>query len=104
MYNNVQVLRAVDRCITESESKATGRKRSVLVHGNRYLLHKILSGLSDIDGYATQYLKASEISTRVGEVFNEVWENVYMSMEKHFSESYPVHIFKNAGRLRTLES
>lgn len=42
MYNGVQVLRAVDRLLKQYESTTTGRKRLVLIHGNRFLLHRIL--------------------------------------------------------------
>lgn len=104
LYNNVQVLRAVDHCISQDEPNVTGRKRLVLVHGNRYLLHIILGSAQGIDGFSTQYIEKEQITTMVQSIFSEIWENVYNSMEAHFSESYPAHIFKNVGRLRELES
>lgn len=104
LYNNVQVLRAVEHCISQNEPTVTGRKRLVLVHGNRYLLHLIIGRVQQTEGFKTRYLGAAEIATSVSKIFTEVWESVYASMEEHFSESYPAHIFKNVGRLRTLES
>ncbi len=104
LHNNVQVLRAVEHCISQNEPTVTGRKRLVLVHGNRYLLHLIIGRVQQTEGFTTQYIGAAEIAASVSEIFTEVWENVYASMEEHFSESYPAHIFKNVGRLRTLES
>lgn len=104
LFNNVQVLRAVEHCISQNESTVTGRKRLVLVHGNRYLLHLIISRMQQTDGFTTHYIDATKIATLVSASFTEVWENVYASMEKHFPESYPAHIFKNVGRLRILES
>lgn len=104
LHNNVQVLRAVDHCISQNEPTVTGRKRLVLVHGNRYLLHKILGRVQQTEGFTTRYIGAAEIASMVEAVFTEVWESVYASMEEHFSESYPAHIFKNVGRLKTLES
>lgn len=104
LFNNVQVLRAVEHCISQNESTVTGRKRLVLVHGNRYLLHLIIGRIQQTDGFTTHYIDATEIATLVSASFSEVWENVYASMEKHFPESYPAHIFKNVGRLRILES
>lgn len=104
LYNNIQVLRAVEHCIACNEPAVTGRKRLVLVHGNRYLLHIILGEISKMDGFSTQYISKDQIMTLVEEIFIEIWENVYTSMEKHFPESYPAHIFKNAGRLKELES
>ena len=104
LHNNVQVLRAVDHCISQNEPTVTGRKRLVLVHGNRYLLHRILGRIQQTEGFTTRYIGAAEIASMVEAVFTEVWESVYASMEEHFSESYPAHIFKNVGRLKTLES
>lgn len=103
LHNNVQVLRAVEHCISQNEPTVTGRKRLVLVHGNRYLLHLVIGRVQQTEGFTTQYIGATEIAAMVAAVFTEVWENVYTSMEEHFSESYPAHIFKNVGRLRTLE-
>ena len=104
LYNNVQVLRAVDHCIAQNEPTVTGRRRLVLVHGNRYLLHVILDRAQGIDGFATQYISKEQITTMVQSIFTEIWENVYAAMEAHFPESYPAPIFKNVGRLRELES
>lgn len=104
LHNNVQTLRAVDHCISKNETTVTGRKRLVLVHGNRYLLHIILGRIQQTEGFTTRYIDATETATMVSDIFTEVWENVYNSMEKHFADSYPAHIFKNVGRLRTLES
>ena len=104
LYNNVQVLRAVEHCISQNEPTVTGRKRFVLVHGNRYLLHLIVSRVQQTEGFTTRYIGAAEIATLVSAIFVEVWESVYASMERHFSDSYPAHVFKNVGRLRTLES
>ena len=104
LHNNVQVLRAVEHCISENEPTVTGRRRLVLVHGNRYLLHLIIARAQQTEGFTTQYIGAAEITTFVSEIFTEVWESVYASMEEHFSESYPAHIFKNVGRLKDLES
>lgn len=104
LYNNIQILRAVDHCIAQNEPTVTGRKRLVLVHGNRYLLHIILGRIQGIDGFTTQYISKEQIAAMVQSVFVETWESVYAAMEAHFSESYPAHIFKNVGRLRELES
>ena len=104
LYNNVQVLRAVDHCIAQNEPTVTGRKRLVLVHGNRYLLHIILGRMQGIDGFTTQYIIKKQITEMVQSIFIGIWESVYAAMEVHFPESYPAHIFKNVGRLRELES
>lgn len=103
MYNAVLVLRAVDECISQMESTASGRKRLVLVHGNRFLLHLVLKKVKSLDGFDTSFLTQNTINTAVSNVFVPIWEKVYASMEEHFPDAYPAHIFKNIGRLKELE-
>lgn len=102
LYNGVQVLRSVERYIAQNESEATGRKRLVLVHGNRFLLHLILGRVKGIADFDTQYYQKEYIDSIVLPMFLELWNSVYNSMEEHFPESYPAHIFKNVGRLKEL--
>ena len=102
LYNNVQTLRAVDYYIAQNEITVTGRKRLVLVHGNRYLLHLILDQIKEIEGYATQCIDNEKIMQKVGSLFAEVWNAVYDSMEEHFADSYPAHVFKSVSRLKEL--
>ena len=92
LYNGVQVLRAVEKCIKQNEPGSSGRKRLVLVHGNRFLLHLVLGRVKDIEGFDTQYLDAENVNTIVRPLFQEFWENIYCSMEEHFPEAYPAHI------------
>ena len=102
MYNSVQVLRVLDSFITQNETCSAGRKRLVLVHGNRFLLHLILKQIKTIDGFDTRYLDSAQIYDTIASLFDGLWNNVYDSMEKHFPDSYPAHIFKNVGRLKKL--
>lgn len=102
LYNGVQVLRSVESQIMQNELRATGRKRLVLVHGNRFLLHLILENVKSTEGFDTQYLPKEQINTMVSSMFLELWNSVYNSMEKYFPEAYPAHIFKNVGRLKEL--
>lgn len=102
LYNGVQVLRAVESCITQNELQSTGRKRLVLVHGNRFLLHLILGQVKNTEGFNSQYLGKEHISNIVTPLFFDLWNTVYDSMERRFSEAYPAHIFKNVGRLKEL--
>lgn len=102
LYNNVQVLRAVDKCISQYEPTVTGRKRLVLVHGNRFLLHLMLAKVQADREYTSKYFEKDQIKALVDEIFVDVWENVYASMELHFPDAYAAHVFKNIGRLREI--
>lgn len=102
LYNGVQVLRSVESYIAQNEPGATGRKRLVLVHGNRFLLHLILRQVKEMAGFDTQYYTKDHIDSIVSPMLMGLWDSVYNSMEEHFPESYPAHIFKNVGRLKEL--
>lgn len=102
LHNGVQVLRTVDYCIKQNESSSTGRKRLVLVHGNRFLLHLILGRVKTIAEFNTQYLSNENISGMVNNAFHEYWDKVFNAMEVKYPEAYPAHIFKNVGRLRDI--
>lgn len=102
LHNGVQVLRAVDYCIKQNESNSTGRKRLVLVHGNRFLLHLILGQIKSNAGFDTQYLTSKRISDLVNNIFQEYWDKVFNAMEAKYPEAYPAHIFKNVGRLKDI--
>lgn len=102
LYNGVQVLRALDSCIGQNESGTTGRKRLVLIHGNRFLLYLVLKRVKETEGFETKYMTYESIKNEVTPIFAELWESVFASMEANFPDAYPAHIFKNVGRLKEL--
>lgn len=84
LYNGVQVLRALDSCIGQNESGTTGRKRLVLIHGNRFLLYLILKRVKETEGFETKYMTYESIKNEVTPIFAELWESVFASMEAIF--------------------
>lgn len=102
LHNSVQVLRAVDYCIKQNEPNSIGRKRLVLVHGNRFLLHLILGQIKSNAGFDTQYLTSERIGDLVNNIFQDYWDKVFNAMEAKYPEAYPAHIFKNVGRLKDI--
>lgn len=102
LHNGVQVLRAVDYCIKQNEPNSIGRKRLVLVHGNRFLLHLILGQIKSNAEFNTQYLTSERISDLVNNIFQDYWDKVFNAMEAKYPEAYPAHIFKNVGRLKDI--
>lgn len=81
LHNGVQVLRAVDYCIKQNEPDSIGRKRLVLVHGNRFLLHLILGQIKSNAGFNTQYLTSERISNLVNNIFQDYWDKVFNAMQ-----------------------
>lgn len=55
LYNGVLTYRVVELCLKKYESLSSGRKRLVLVHGNRFLLHLVLLKIKDFEGFDNQY-------------------------------------------------
>lgn len=102
LYNGVQVLRTVDRLLKQHEATSTGRKRLVLVHGNRFLLHLILGKIKATDGFSTKYLSNECIATLVNEHFQTQWDSVFDAMEAKFPDAYPSYLFRNVGKLKEL--
>ena len=102
LYNGVQVLRTVDRLLKQHEATSTGRKRLVLVHGNRFLLHLILGKIKATDGFGTKYLSNECIATLVNEHFQTQWDSVFDAMEAKFPDAYPSYLFRNVGKLKEL--
>lgn len=102
LYNGVQVLRTVDRLLKQHEATSTGRKRLVLVHGNRFLLHLILGKIKATDGFDTKYLSNECITTLVNEYFQPQWDSVFNAMEAKFPDAYPSYLFRNVGKLKEL--
>ena len=102
LYNGVQVLRTVDRLLKQHEATSTGRKRLVLVHGNRFLLHLILGKIKATDGFGTKYLSNECIATLVNEHFQTQWDSVFDAMEAKFPDAYPSYLFRNVGMLKEL--
>ena len=102
LYNGVQILRLVDDYIKKYENTATGRKRLVLIHGNRCLLYLIINELKKIKKYDSEYLDRNDIIPQLNKLFIDYWERIFTVMQQHFSDTYPAHIFRNVGRLRNL--
>lgn len=89
---------------TEPEkSSATGRKRLVLVHGNRFLLHMILSEMKQYANYLTAFFDAKSLPELVNPLCQKYWELTFSAMEEKYPDAYPAHIFKNIGRLREIK-
>ena len=102
LYNGVQVLRAVDRLLKQNEATTTGRRRLVLVHGNRFLLNRILEKVKCAAGFDDTYLSNEKINDLVIEHFQEQWDSVFDAMETKFPDAYPAYIFRNVGKLKEL--
>jgi len=102
LYNGVQVYRAVESSIKKHEPTVSQRKRLVLVHGNRFLLHLVLNEFKGNEGFSDRYLSSEEIEKKTDNIFVGIWEKVYGVMEEKFPDSYPAHIFKNVGRIKEL--
>lgn len=102
MYNGVLVLRAVDSFIKENESNVTGRKKLVLIHGNRFLLHLTLKEIKNMDNFNDKYLDQEELRNRVNPICRRYWDKVYEIIEQHFPDAYPAYLFKNVGRLKEI--
>lgn len=102
MYNGVLVLRAIESYIKEKESNVTGRKKLVLIHGNRFLLHLILKEIKNMDNFNDRYLDQKELRRKIDPICNKYWNQIYEIIEEYFPDAYPAYLFKNVGRLKEI--
>lgn len=103
LVNNIRISRLVDTFLSQNESRSTGRKRLVLVHGNRFLLHMVLSEMKQRADYSTTYLDVAELQDLIVPLCQKYWELAFNAMEEKYPEAYPAHIYKNIGRLREIK-
>lgn len=102
LYNAVLVFRAVESSLKNFEAVSTGRKKLVLIHGNRFLLYLVLARIKENKGFNEQYLNSDYVNDLVKSICQEYWNKVYDAMESHFADAYPAHIFKNVGRIKQI--
>lgn len=103
LVNSVRVLRDVDSFLTQNESTSTARKRLVLVHGNRFILHMVLSEIKQQANYTSAFLDPELIRTLIPPLCQKYWDAIFDAMEREFPDAYPAHIYKNVGRLRVIK-
>jgi hypothetical protein len=104
LYNSVQVLRAVEQFISQNEISATGRKRLVLVHGNRFILHLAICYIKQHAEYSQRVLEKEYIYSNINSLCVDYWEHAFNAMEAFYPDAYPAHVFKNIGRLKDIQS
>lgn len=102
LYNGVMTLREVDSYIKEKETTESGRKRLVLIHGNRFILHRVLLEVKNDKYFNSANMENKQIKTLVQNLCPNFLEKTYDAMEKKFSDAYPANIFKNVGRLKEI--
>lgn len=104
LVNGIRIARVVDTFLSQNLSDSSGRKRLVLVHGNRFLLHMVLSEVKRRADYTTAYLDAEELPNLVIPLCQKYWELTFKAMEEKYQDAYPAHIYKNIGRLREIKT
>lgn len=102
LYNGVMTLREVDSYIKEKETTESGRKRLVLIHGNRFILHRVLLEVKNDKYFNSANMENKQIKILVQNLCPHFLEKTYDAMEKKFSDAYPANIFKNVGRLKEI--
>ena len=96
-------MRMVESFLSLNEKNSMGRRRLVLVHGNRYILHCVLKEMKKRTDYSVRFLNDEEIQATVFDLCETKWETIFEAMENVLPDAYPANIFKNVGRLREIE-
>jgi hypothetical protein len=103
LWNIVQVMREVDRILSQEANALQGRERLVAVHGNRFILFMVFSkiNLSDLRKKSWRLKSHSE---EIGKHVKSLLCKVLVAVTQLFPDnSYPGNIFKNQDRQYELQ-
>lgn len=102
LVNGIRVLRLLETYLSAKQSHVEGRKRLVLIHGNRFILHLVLRDAMKLKGYSSSIIENEKLKNSLDSLFEYYSEATYSVLEEKFSDGYPANIFKNASRLKVL--
>lgn len=98
MWNCIQILRTVEETLSSLRSTNSGRKRSVAVHGNRFITHLVSRRLRDQDLTDQNWEGLTEVPRLTQECFEEVSTRV----DELFEGNYLASLFKNVTKCKEL--
>jgi hypothetical protein len=99
-WKAVQVMRRVDKQLDVLKERYSGRERLIAVHGNRFILHKVFSGLPR----SILNDPGSTLPERLDANVEGVLRSTIDFIESEFVGSYPGNIFKNLAKCRELDA
>ncbi|QDW36781.1 hypothetical protein FFI89_006270 [Bradyrhizobium sp. KBS0727] len=97
LWNIVQLMMAVDAKLAELADSLEGRERLIAVHGNRFILFRVLSQVNlGILKDANCDLKP--VMLKCEQLAFDTLNAIIPAINKKFPDAYPGNIFKNQDR------
>ena len=108
LYNSVQVMRYVNKELTEKYTKKQGKTRLIALHGNRFLLHLTLQSIkNDLQkknsSLSSQILSTEEIHNLVDKVLSKYVQKTQDALSALYPDAYPAFAFKNQSKCEKIK-
>jgi hypothetical protein len=102
LWRSVQIMRKVSSYLKSFESGSMGRKRSLYVHGNRFILHLVFCKLGSWVGYSDNTFneKLNTIEQLVDDMLAKTWEIT----ETKYPDSLIHQVFRNYTKSRDIKN
>lgn len=100
----VITMRTLASYISVNQSKNTGRKRSCLIHSNRFVLHELLTNMPKNILFDEKYDFNGYISNNSEHLISDLEEKVYRNLESNYSQSLVHQVFRNFTKCRVLDT
>lgn len=101
IWKLVQIMRVVDKKLSEEQKQRDGRDRLFAVHSNRLILHFVYKSLPDTFFSSSSNLTASE-SKEIEDITSEILEAVISETNNLYPNSYPANIFRNITKCQEI--
>jgi hypothetical protein len=103
MWRVVQVHRMVEGLLKVTQQHCDGRERLVAIHGNRFILHRVLKGLSG-QPFEDPAFDLASVGSGVTTKTLESLRLLKDGIQKLYPDSYLSSLFKNADKCRKLST
>lgn len=100
LWKNVKIYRICEECIKEKIKQEVNKKKLILVHGNRFILHMLYRILINKFNYNGIDVPESE---SISIIINSIVEIINNKSTEIFGEIYVANVFKNNNKCIELE-
>lgn len=104
LANCVSILRETEKTLKKQQAYFLGKKRLTLVHGNRMILHFVISQIKNNRDLEASILDATDIESEVKNACESIIPKMQNIIENNFLDSYPAYIFKNVSKCNHIQT
>ena len=101
LWKLVQILRVVDKKLSEEQNQREGRERLFAVHSNRLILHLVYKTLPDSLFASSCDLTSSEIDN-IENITSYLLEKIIVETTNLYPTAYPANTFRNVAKCQEI--